>query len=158
MAIKPGEVVVKDKGYRMMALRQSLLRGWKLSVGVHGQEGNRGDEDEPDNVQLAVWHEFGTSDGHVPERSFLRSAFDKNRGKYERMLPVVTRRAMNGRITPKQALETMGERMVADIVNGINRGIPPPLAPSTLRQKGPKTKPLINTGQLKMSITYKVRK
>lgn len=157
MALKPGEVVVKDKGYRMMALRQTLLRGWKLSVGVHGQEGNRGDEDEPDNVQLAVWHEFGTSDGHVPERSFLRSAFDKNRGKYERMLPVVTRRAMNGRITPKQALETMGERMVADIVNGINRGIPPPNAPSTIERKG-RSKPLINTGQLKGSITYKVHK
>lgn len=93
----------------------------------------------------------------IPERSFLRSAFDKNRVAYERLLEMMTGRVIDGTATPKQAVGTVGEKHIADIVNGINAGIPPPLKPATAERKG-STTPLIDTGQLKMSIKVKVTK
>lgn len=159
MAKKPGKVIVKDRGYIKRIMNQRALKGWKASVGVHGSEASRdaAEQGEPDNVQLAVWHEFGTSNGHIPERSFLRSAFDKNQRKYERLMGMQTGLVIDGVQTPKGAVSVVAERMVADIVNGINRGIPPPNAPSTIEAKG-SSKPLIDTGQLKGSITYVVSK
>jgi hypothetical protein len=154
MPMKPGKVVVKDRGYIKRLQNQRALKGWKASVGVHGTDSDR-DEDGPDNVQLAVWHEFGAEG--IPERSFLRSAFDQNVSKYEKLMGMQTGLVIDGVQTPKGAVSVVAERMVADVVNGINRGIPPPNAPSTIEAKG-SSKPLIDSGQLKGSITFKVHK
>lgn len=153
MAVKPGKVEVIDRGFvrRMSNLR--ALRGWQATVGIHGTEDERGDR--VDNVQLGVWHEFGTDE--IPERSFLRSSWDKRVRSYERAAAVLGGRVIDGTLTPKQAVGLVGERVLGDVVNGINAGIPPPLAESTLDRRLSKgiasTKALIETGQLKMSIT-----
>jgi hypothetical protein len=31
---------------------------------------------DPDTAEIAIVHEFGSEDGHIPERSFERSAYD----------------------------------------------------------------------------------
>ena len=93
----------------------------------------------------------------IPERSFLRSAFDQNRRVYERMLEQGTGRVIDGTDKPARVVGLIGEKHVADVVNGINAGIAPPNAPSTIARKGA-SKPLIHTGQLKMAIKVKVSK
>ena len=93
----------------------------------------------------------------IPQRSFLRSAFDKNRQTYIDMMRRETGRVIDGSQTPRGAVGLVGEKAVADVINGINAGIPPPLAQSTIREKGG-SKPLIRTGQLKAAIKVKVSK
>ena len=93
----------------------------------------------------------------IPERSFLRSAWDKNVRKYERALQKQAGQVIDGKATAKQAIGRVAEKALGDIVRGINRGIPPPNAPATIRRKG-SSKPLIDTGQLKMAIKVKVGK
>lgn len=93
----------------------------------------------------------------IPERSFLRSAFDKGRKSYERLLQKQAGLVIDGKQAPDKAVGIVGEKALADVVRGINRGIPPPLQPATVRRKG-RSKPLIHTGQLKMSIKVKVNK
>ena len=154
MAPKPGQVIVRDRGMIKRRLNLRALRGWQTTIGIHGTEDERG-EGVVDNVQLGVWHEFGTDD--VPERSFLRSAWDKNVRTDDRLAQIQAGLVIDGVRTPKQAVTTVGERALADVVNGINRGIPPPNADSTIEAKG-SSKPLINTGQLKGSITQDPRK
>ena len=94
---------------------------------------------------------------NIPERSFLRAAFDRNQRKYSRVLEAQTGRAIDGAISVKQALGIVGEVALSDVINRINRGIPPKLRPATVARKG-STKPLIDTGQLKGSIKAKVEK
>ena len=93
----------------------------------------------------------------IPERSFLRSTFDAERKKYETALEMFTGRVIDGTMSPKQAVGLIGERHVADVVNRINAGIPPPLKKATSDRKG-STKPLIDTAQMKQAIKVKVTK
>ena len=95
----------------------------------------------------------------IPERSFLRSTWDKNLKKYERLLVRLSRQVVSLKLTPQQAIGRLGERVKSDVVNAINRGIPPPIKPATARRKG-STKPLIDLGAsgLKGSIKSMVSK
>lgn len=104
----------------------------------------------PDAIGVTQPHRI-----RIPERSFLRSAFDMNRKRYEDILEVETGKVIDGTQTPKGAVATVGEFALADVVDRINTGIPPKLAASTRARKGG-TKQLIHTGQLKQSITVKV--
>lgn len=93
----------------------------------------------------------------IPERSFLRSTFDRHRNKYINTLENQAGRVIDGTATPAQAIGTVGELHLADVRNAINAGISPPNAPSTVARKGGST-PLIASGTFKNSITVKVSK
>lgn len=94
----------------------------------------------------------------IPERAFMRTAFDKNVVKYERAMLREAKKSIRGTQSPTQAIGRVGEIALADIVNGINRGLPPPLKAATIRRKRGKSKPLIDTGQLKQALKAKVGK
>lgn len=119
------------------------------------------------NVKLALIHEYGTRDGHVPERSFVRSSFRKHRAGYEALLArLVGDAVLTGRMSYEKALALVGMKMASDMRQGIRDFIPPPNAPSTLKRKLALTRPgstgqpipLIDTGRLLGSITYAVEK
>jgi hypothetical protein len=150
-----GKVVDKDRGQKRILQQLKGVDGWRVTIGVHGQEAPR--EGEIDNIGLAVIHEFGAPSAGIPERSFLRAAFDANVRKYLKLLLRGARAIARGRSTPKRALGITGEVAVADVVNLINAGIPPPNAPATIEAKGSST-PLIDTGALKQSIKPVVEK
>lgn len=130
------------------------LAGWQVTVGIHGEDAGatggftRG---EIDNVALGTIHEFGAPGAGIPERSSLRSAFDRNVKKYVRILLDGARKVSRGAFTGKQAVALVGEASVADTINLINAGIPPPNKPATIAAKG-STTPLEDTGQLKAAI------
>jgi hypothetical protein len=153
-----GKVIDKDLGMKRILRDLDAAAGWQVTVGVHGENaGDRGDFTEIDNVALAAIHEFGAPGAKIPERSFLRTAFDKNVKKYVLVLLDGARRIVSGKGTAKQAVGLAGEVAVADVVNLINAGIDPPNAPATIAEKGSST-PLVDTGQLKQSIKPVVEK
>lgn len=125
---------------------------------------NGGSQWEPmTNVKLALIHEFGTKDGRIPERSFIRSSFRKHRRSYEALLArLIGDSVFAGKITFDVALGLVGQKMASDMRQGIRDFIPPPNAPSTLARKLALTRPgakgapipLIDTGRLLASITY----
>lgn len=91
----------------------------------------------------------------IPERSFMRSSFDKNVRKYQRGALREIKRAIIGKQSPEKAIGRLGEIVRADIIRGINRGISPPLKPATIRRKR-SSKPLVDTGQLKQALRVEV--
>jgi hypothetical protein len=113
----------------------------------------------PSILQVAMWQEFGTftKDGrrHIPPRSFIRDWFDEN----EHELPSKFRRLMisvlQGRRTGDQIKDVMGLYCVGAIQKRIAEGIEPPLHPATIARKR-STVPLIDTGQLRSSVSYRV--
>jgi len=107
-------------------------------------------------VDLAMVHEYGSKDGHVPERSFIRSTCDRKRKDHIRLLRQLQDKVMLGRLSKKQALIQFGEVVKSDMVQNINNGIGPALKPETIKRKK-SSKPLIDTGRLKGSIAHEIR-
>jgi len=165
-----GRVIIKDRGLKQIFSNAVSVNGMKIAVGIQGPEAGAVEHDETDlsNVELGVVHEFGTAgvslgrsgatSGGIPARSFIRSTFDQ---KQKRWLALMARAAKvlysEKVLNPRQVLGVVGEKAKSDIIRTINKGIPPALVPSTIRRKG-SSKPLIDTGQLKASITWAIRK
>lgn len=144
-----------DHGYKKLVETVFGLGKPKITVGIFEAEGNaKVGDDELTLIQVAIWNEFGTDDGHVPARSFIRAWFDENAEKCREATRAMMQAVVAGKYTKEQALELLGQRFVAEIQKRIARGIDPPNAESTIKMKGSST-PLINTGQLRSGITYK---
>lgn len=107
-------------------------------------------------AQVAMIHEFGSKDGTIPERSFMRSSIDANQHQLKDLLTKLTLNITKSKITPKQALGIVGQFVRDKMVAKIDSGVPPPNAQSTVHQKH-SSKTLIDTGQLKGSIHWEIQ-
>lgn len=147
------KVIVKDLGFK--EVMQQLLATGKLhiTVGVHGDVGAR--KDGPSQVLVAAANEFGTKDGRVPERSYMRSTVDARRGDLALLMTKQLGVVADGKRTAKDAAEIAGLFMSSAIKKTLTDLSDPPNAPSTIARKG-SSNPLIDTGQLRASITHKV--
>lgn len=91
----------------------------------------------------------------IPERSFLRSGFDKNNPAVlkdiERMLPLV----LEGKMSVKQYCDEVGLTLASSIKEYATELREPPNHPFTIDQKG-SSNPLVGTGTMIESITYEV--
>jgi hypothetical protein len=142
-------------------------------IGIHENDGSRTREDEfkskrpagspipshfPRIAEYATWNEFGTADGHVPERSFLRSTIDENRDKYFKQLGRFIGQAIDRKSKDVEyPLKMIGTSARRDVMKKIRDLSSPPNAPSTIRQKG-SSNPLIDTSTLLGAISFEVRK
>lgn len=106
---------------------------------------------------LAV-HEFGSRDGRIPERPAMRNSFAKNSKKYIDFNKANYRKVLAGEMTVEQAVEKLGLMAASDVQKGIGEGSLGLLANDevTKQRKGSDT-PLIDTGQLRQSISHEVR-
>lgn len=107
-------------------------------------------------LDLATVHEFGSKDGRIPQRSFIRSTCDAKRHEHIKLMSKLQQKYIDGKITLEQALGMLGSVVEKDMVSTIVRGIKPPLKPATKKRKK-SSKPLIHHGHLKGAIKYDVR-
>lgn len=154
-------IVDRDHGYSDLRARIFGAANPKISVGIleaDGGEPAKGstDDDPLTILEVAIINEFGSEDGkHPPSRSFLRAWFDEAREDISARLQIEMQAVVTGKRTKAQALERVGLWAVGEIQKRIAQGIDPANADSTVARKGSST-PLIDTGQLRSSISYKV--
>lgn len=147
-----GKVVDKDRGMRGIQKHLKKLKGQKhVVVGILGS----GETDAFSLVDIATVHEFGSEDGHIPQRSFLRATHDKKIKENQALLNRLKSKLLKE--DPDKILNILGSVIQGQIVEAINNGIGPELKPQTIKRKG-SSKPLIDTGHLKASVTFEVRK
>lgn len=112
----------------------------------------------------AAVNEFGSADGRIPERSFLRSTVDGKRGAYaddltraaKKMIDVTIRRGPGAGIRQlENDLGLLGNRASGDVKTTIRTLREPANKPSTRRRKK-SSNPLIDTGRMRQSISHKV--
>ncbi len=131
---------------------KNMKSGPYVKVGILEEAGNH--ESGMSVASIAAVHEFGSTDGNIPERSFIRATMDENKGYFtevtKRMLVEIM---FGGEI--RKALGFIGQTIASEIKKRITKGIPPPNKPSTIRAKG-SSKPLIDTGRLRSSIAHEV--
>lgn len=131
-----------------------------VKIGVLEEAGAHEGEDSALTVaDVASFHEFGTTNSLgeeiIPQRSFIGSSIDELRPELKELSKKLQGQILTGKMTAKQALGLLGEKVQAYIINKINEGIDPELDQKTIDRKGSST-PLIDTAQLKQSIRYKV--
>lgn len=149
-------VVDRDLGFKdLMDVFSDLEGTTSVYVGVPGTADDY--KDGANQVLVASVNEFGSSDGRIPERSFLRSTVDEKAQEYSALLAKLVGQAVDGKITPTQALDRLGLTVERDVKRKIVDLKEPPNAERTIEQKK-SSNPLIDTGQLRQSITYEIRK
>lgn len=94
---------------------------------------------------------------HIPSRPFMRSSFDENMGKIDKFAQDAIARAVIAKISFRQALDLIGQKMTGLIQRKIVSGPWTPNAPSTIKKKK-SSRPLIDTGRLRQSIRHVVRR
>lgn len=121
---------------------------------MHKQEN---EEASPITVaQVAAIHEFGSADGTIPERSFMRSAMNENKDKIINESKRQINHVLEGTQTQKQALAVVAELIAQQIKNKILAGPFAALADSTVKKKG-SSKPLVDTAQMLNSVEWELR-
>ena len=142
-----------------------------LEIGVFG-------EDDSEMVMIASVHEFGveikvtdrmrgylhsigihlnpnTRTIKIPERSFIRAGYDQEKENIIRQSEKLLEKVLKLELPVKVFFETLGELIVGMIQKYLTDLSSPPLHPATIASKG-SSSPLIDTGRLRGSITYKV--
>lgn len=147
------KIVDRDHGYKRLLKAVTDPRKLVVAVGVLGDKASKTYEDGVTVSDVASFHEFGIG---VPERSFLRAWFDAHVEANKEFARRLARARLAGAIDVRRSLELMGARAVAGIQERIAQNIPPPLAPTTVARKGSSVA-LIDTGQLRSSITWRVQ-
>lgn len=105
-------------------------------------------------AMIAGAHEYGTK--HIPERPFLKVAIVESQGDFKALNARNLKAFVNGKMSAKTALEQLGLMASARVKQKIVVGPFTPLSPETIRRKG-SSKPLIDTGQMRQSVTYEIK-
>lgn len=153
MAKGIGTVII-DRGYAH-ARRQldTLKKSPEVAIGVMGSDAAKV-RGSTTMVDIATSHEYGTE--HIPERSFIRATVDQNRQKYLAIVKQLKNEVLLNDMPAATALGILGEKIKADIQQRITDGIDPALSQATIDAKKSSV-PLIDTGQLRASLTWVVR-
>lgn len=163
------KVQTKKNDFPQMEKEYNSLKGKKIQVGVLG-----GGE----NAWLAGIHEYGctitvtdkmrvwlhahglhlkasTTAIHIPERSFLRTGYDTNVDEVIKKVDVLLPLVGNGMSTD-EFCETIGMLLADRIKDYAEELSTPAKHPFTLKLHPDKANPLVNTGDMINSITYRV--
>src|SRR5690625_5893096 len=122
VSVSGGDRIVQ----RVRELRDRLDRKNAVLVGVPKGSGNY--EDGTKIAVIAAVQEYGSADGRIPERSFLRVPLSAEQKQFvetfRRMVPDV----VHGQASTQQMLDMVGSQAVGVVQETISAGINPPNA------------------------------
>lgn len=137
-------VVDRDRGWGDLLKQVDAMAGRSfVKVGILGDKGGGLHEQDPDGkaspltvAEIGAVNEFGSEDGHVPERSFLRATFDRMREELASDAAKLLVKALDRKLSVEMALNVLGAKLAAEVKKTITViGVPPPNAPSTVARK-----------------------
>lgn len=143
------------EGKKFYAELEKLKRN-EVFIGYQAGHAKHTDEDgnTADMAEIAMFNELGTSTS--PPRPFLRMTVDENKDKINQFVETQTKRIAQG-ASAEQCMKQMGAFGVSLVQEKIGNGTFAPNAESTIKAKG-SDKPLIDTGQLRQSVHYVIKK
>lgn len=106
-------------------------------------------------AEYALVNEFGSRDGHIPERSFLRSTLKENRARYSKLMAEGLRDVLTGKKRIYAVFFGLGREAHNDIKRKITTFSTPADKPATIAAKG-SSGPLRDTGAMRNSISWDV--
>lgn len=162
MTRKVGMSVPIDRTSFLLDTLSTLVRTDVL-VGIPADKAERHEKGETfNNATLGYIHEFGSPKANIPPRPFLYPGVHNARNKVMPRIREATRAVLKGdNEAASRQLHAAGLIAVNEVRAVINAGPPPELSERTLAARRARgrtgTVPLIDTGQLRNSITYVLR-
>lgn len=103
---------------------------------------------------VAAWNEFGANGVHpVPPRPFMRYSVENFSAEWADIIKLSLKAT---KYDSKAALTAVGQLAVMRIQAVIKAWSAPPNAPSTVRSKGGRNDPLVDTSYMLRHVTYRV--
>lgn len=147
--------IIKDFDGKFLENLKRRLTGKREHVVNVGFPSSAKEPDGTSTALVAAVHEYGSE--HVPERPFMRVAIQENLGNYKALNANSLKQLVRGSITTDKALGLLGLMASSHIKEKIKNGSFAPLKAATIKRKG-SSKPLIDTGQMRQSVTYELEK
>lgn len=155
---KAVSIKVKKDIYKQV--KKNLLDFSKLDllVGVPQDKTKREGNSEPiTNAELMFIHTNGSPIRNIPKRPTIEPTVEENKERISEMFKKAVNKVLANRGDGRADLEKIGLWTVNKIKAKFGSDELVPNAPSTIAQKGDNN-PLIDTGQLRNSITYVIRR
>lgn len=127
----------------------------KVYIGVPASTNAR--QGSSNNATIAATHELGAPSRGIPARPFLIPTMQNNAEKYTNLMAQGFRNALQDKEKAAEVYEKIGLVASSDVKDYIVSGQFVPLKQSTIDRKG-SSKPLIDTEEMRSSISYEVRK
>jgi len=149
------QVQVNSTGGKGIAALLKRLDDGFVNVGILAGEGQH--EDSVLTVaQIGFWHEFGAENANIPERSFIRSTINGKAKEIKAVSRAQLKKVINGVTTTEKGLGILGAFTAGLIQEKFTSNNWAPNTAKTELRKG-SSAPLIDTGQLRQSISYEVK-
>jgi hypothetical protein len=158
-----GKVRDIDRGWKRYVREMGRINGSFVKVGLpDGGKPGRAKGQRPDSPRpypkilvIGAVHEFGSVKANVPERSYLRASFDKNKAKMSRRIESVYGAILSRRMDVREGLVAVGTTARDQAKLFLQRLRTPPLKVSPRKKYGG-SNPLNDTDQLVNSLQYEV--
>lgn len=152
------EFIYKDLGAKKIGERLNELNNLALTIGFQGATGLTMYANGKINVAtVALYNEFGTKDS--PARPFMRRTINENLREIEAAFAFAFAQVVELKAKPIPAMAAVGRFIAQAMVEAIDTALSwaIPNSEGTIFAKGA-NRPLIDTGLMKKSITWAVRK
>ena len=145
-------VIDRDLGFNRIMRDLERLNGTEVVAGMLRDSGKA--ENGASYVDIAAWNEYGT--GHIPSRPFIRISADTNKQSWEKLAQQCVNNVIDGG-SPRDAAQVVGHRMVEDIrkVFG-DTSMLKANAPSTIKKKKGRNEPLVDSGEMRRRVNFRV--
>ena len=140
-------VKIIDHGFKNYVDAMKALNTKVVAVGLFAKVGDS-------VLTKGITNEFGTA--KIPERSFLRSTFNKEYKKVARRFTQIVEGINKKDYRVQSKLKEIGRDQVWAVQKMIDDIKTPPNAQSTIKKKG-SDNPLIDTGEMRAKISSEVR-
>ena len=141
---------VDTSGLRLL---KKKLKKAKVKVGL--PKGSDNYKDGTSVIEVGAIHEFGSPSKKIPERSFIRSTINEQKETYSKIAQSQGILIINGKQSLSKALEHIGIWGQREIQKKFTNNDWAKNSLLTIKSKG-SSKPLIDTGHLRQSITWSV--
>jgi hypothetical protein len=151
------KITDKDRGYKRVRATLTGARNKILTrVGLVGPkaEAQHAGSLGKTVAEVGAIHEFGLAEPRVPQRSFIRAYYERERAELAALIRSGTVKALKGVRSPAEAVNEVGRHAAKGMKDFILSGqVEPPLALSTVLKKGHDT-PLVDSHQMVEAIDY----
>lgn len=145
-------------------LGKALGDEYSIKVGIMGSKAQQKHNDTTlTNAQIGALNEYGSARREIPRRSFLREPLQEHLATYLKSKKAFSEKEIDQAVKEGTLLDlakkvgVVAEQVIQEAFATRGFGKWKPNAPSTIARKGSDS-PLIDTGQLRRSITSKVDK
>lgn len=150
-------MTIKDLGFNKILRELRALARSEVAVGIIGSEATTKHPDSDLTLaEVAAVNEYGSEDGHVPERPAHRNCADDNQSEITKNTQAAISAVLSG-AKAQAVMDRIGVWYTGKVKQAIADFDSPPNAPATIRAKGANN-PLIDTGRTRNSVTHVVRK